>query len=361
MQPLERILPESWRVTVLRLPPGYYGARAAGRYLDQVAGSVESAGNRWAGCLWPDDAPAKMGADKKLQFEIHAARGAQLAGVRKSSRGKTEAFLWQPAADGGLEAIRLHPRGYSESAAVGCDGIWQAGHGLRQDGRRALLWQGQGPAPVELPDPRAEDARAAAVCDGAVVGSAGWPSRALLWPDGPSGAIELHPRGFACSAASGVGDGQQAGWVAATEAIWAAGNSVPAVWSGSAASMSRLLPQGFTAGQAYDCCGGLQVGVIRSADRHTGFRRAALWGGSAAAFLDLHAKLGAPWTDSSARWIEAVGRKLTILGEAWLMSPDRRGIAGKQIVRWEAALTGETHRTPEPEHDVDGLEVELED
>ncbi len=317
----------SWTASVLPLPRGFFGAGSAGLCGDAVVGNVEAAQGGSRVCLWDDGGPRVVDTGA-LRMQARSARHATVVGaVRRRSGSQAALLRFGPA--GEPRVVSLHPRGFLESVAAACDGDTEVGSGRTATSSAALLWQGAGAGPVILPDPGGEGARALAVRDGKVVGAAGWPSRALMWP-GPGDPVSLHPQGAAWSEAAGVGDGEEAGLVARTEDAFFAGNVLPVVWRGSATSMTYLLPDGCTAGRAADVREGVQVGSVRRGS----VERAALWSGSAASHVDLHELVGGDWTDSVAQSIHRRERALCVLGEVRLMAPDRKGIAARQVVVW---------------------------
>ncbi len=317
----------TWTASVLPLPRGFFGAGSAGFCGEAVVGNVEAAQGGSRVCLWDDGGPRVVDTGA-LRMQARSARHATVVGAVRQKRGGQAALL-RFGPEGEPRIVSLHPRGFLESVAAACDDDTQIGSGRTATSSAALLWQGAGAGPVVLPDPGGEGARALAVRDGLVVGAAGWPSRALLWP-GAGEPVSLHPQGTAWSEAAGVGDGEQVGLVARTEDAFLAGNVLPVVWRGSAASMTNLLPDGCTAGRAADVLEGIQVGSVRRG----GFERAALWSGTAASHVDLHELVGGDWTDSAAQSIHRREGVLRILGEVRRMAPDRKGIAARQVVVW---------------------------
>jgi hypothetical protein len=91
--------------------------------------------------------------------------------------------------------------------------------------------------------------------------------------------VDLHPPGATShSVADGVFGGQQVGWAGIN--AWR-----PALWGGTAASFIDLTPAGYVSGFAYSTSGGQQVGRV-STDHSTW--NAAMWSGSAASFVNLN-------------------------------------------------------------------------
>ena len=316
-----------WTASVLPLPRGFFGAGSAGLCGAAVVGNVEAAQGGSRVCLW-DDGGTRVVDTGTLRLQARSARHATVVGAVRQRRGGQAALLrFGPA--GEARVVSLHPRGFVESVAAACDGDTQVGRGRTASSGAALLWQGTGTGPVVLPDPGGEGARALAVRDGTVVGAAGWPSRALMWRASEE-PVSLHPQGAEWSEALGVADGEQVGLVARTEDAFLAGNVLPVVWRGSAASMTKLLPDGCTAGRVADVLEGVQVGSVR----RRGFERAAIWAGTAASHVDLHELVGKDWTDSVAQSIHRREGTLCVLGEVRRMAPDRKGIAARQVVVW---------------------------
>jgi Bacterial Ig domain len=148
------------------------------------------------------------------------------------------------------------------------------------------------PAPAPLTDSAGEGVGAGqAVGTGRIAGST-YPTEthAVLWPQGGSGAVDLHPPDFRYSAALDTDGQRQVGH----------GNGPPTafnrhalLWQGSATSYVDLHPAGnWTDSIARAIAGDQQVGNINSYF-YTSYERiivehAALWRGAAATVVDLH-------------------------------------------------------------------------
>mgnify|MGYP006916438801 FL=1 len=329
----------TWTASVLPLPRGFFGAGSAGLCGGAVVGNVEAAQGGSRVCLWNDGEPwvVDTGASR---LQARSARQTTIAGAVRRRSGSLAALL-RFGPEGEARVVSLHPRGFLESVAAATDGDTRVGSGRTATSGAALLWPGTGAAPTILPDPGGEGARALGVRDGLVAGAAGWPSRAVLWR-GTGEPVSLHPQEAGWSEALGVGDGEQVGLIARTEEAFLAGNVLPVVWRGSAATMTKLLPGGCTAGRAVDVLEGVQVGSVRGG----GVERAALWSSTAASHVDLHGLVGGDWTDSAAQSIHRREGALCVLGEVRRMAPDRRGIAARQVVVWTLTSPSREPRSP---------------
>ena len=294
----------TWTASVLPLPRGFFGAGSAGLCGGAVVGNVEAAQGGSRVCLWNDGAPwvVDTGASR---LQARSARQTTVVGaVRRRSGGQAALLRFGP--EGEARVVSLHPRGFLESVAAATDGDTRVGSGRT-----------------------------------ATSGAAGWPSRAVLWR-GTGEPVSLHPQEAGWSEALGVGDGEQVGLIARTEEAFLAGNVLPVVWRGSAATMTKLLPGGCTAGRAVDVLEGVQVGSVRGG----GVERTALWSSTADSHVDLHGLVGGDWTDSAAQSIHRREGALCVLGEVRRMAPDRRGIAARQVVVWTLTSPSREPRSP---------------
>lgn len=335
-----RIDPGSWRATVLPLPRGYYDSVSVGLFEWNPAGNCFTSSNRAVPHLWVGGKPEKISAGGKEPCEFASARGHQIVGKIMRSRRSEGAVLWHRDKDDKPEVVSLHPAIATNSAALGCWNGHQCGSVSIDGKNRAVVWSGSAESMKILKGLEGAAVRAlAGSSDSGIVGiGGGFPGRALYWRDAEIEPVELNPRGIFYSSARAIDGGQQAG-VMATEPMFHAGNRIPVVWHGSADSVVKLLPEGFESGEAHDCAAGMQAGAVRRGDASTGFERAALWLGSAASFIDLHPFVGGKWTDSAAKSIHVVGERVIVLGEVKMMSPDRRGSAGTQMVMWLGKLS----------------------
>jgi hypothetical protein len=107
---------------------------------------------------------------------------------------------------------------------------------------------------------------------------------ALWWRGDAARVVDLNPGGFDASWAVGISDGMQVGAGRGPE-----GAIVPLLWRGTAAGVVNLHPDGFGRSQAMGVSGRTQVGwgEIYGGYQHSP-SHALLWRGAAANVVDLH-------------------------------------------------------------------------
>lgn len=308
------------KVTILPLPKRLSRAKAFGFCGGNAVGEGESRGPgvpHW----WPGGKAEALTHPTQKRLSARMATGDVIPGFwTRSSGGFGGAVGWR-LVNGALEAVELEQgKGWESTIAMGAGGGAFAGSGerKRKKGERsvdvALFWRPDGSL-VELPPAEPGSEAAATATDGEwVVGHAGRTGgqRAALWPADGSRLVLLGDD-RSLSEASAVGDGEQVGL------RWTRQGSVAALWRGSADSFVNLTPQGHESAQASGCARGRQVGYVQvKANTASGAgsmaTRAALWRGSAASFVDLHAFVPAPWNASSAAAVEVRDGVLRIVG-----------------------------------------------
>lgn len=315
--------PARWTVTVLPLPKRMAFARVSGLCGGHVVGETESRnGGLPVPHWWPGGQPAPVTHPAQKRIAARGASGDAVPGFWYRSGGGFGGALGWRLADGGLQAVDLHPgKDWDHTVAMGSGGGAFAGCGRRKvkKGERpvdvALLWRPDGTL-VELPPAEVGSEAGAEGTDGAwVVGTVGRTGgqRAALWPADGSRVIVLGDE-RSLSAAGAVADGEQVG------VRWAGRSSAPALWLGSAASFVDLTPEGHQSGRARACARGFQVGHVLVRDElRSGSgsmaTRAALWRGEAASFVDLHALVPQPWNASTAGAVEVRDGVLRVAGD----------------------------------------------
>lgn len=175
----------------------------------------------------------------------------------------------------------------------------------------ATMWSGTPASALFLHPAGASRSEATGVSQGQQAGFAwfGSQTHAGFWTGTAESWVDLHPGGAMESAANSVHDGQQAGY-----ASFAGGSRHAGVWSGSAASWVDLNPPQAASSEVSCVFGGTQVGFWTSQNRY----RAALWRGSAASWIDLHAYLPSGfqqndsyakgvWSDSTVTYVVGYG------------------------------------------------------
>ena len=195
----------------------------------------------------------------------------------------------RPARAAAYAPVDLHPAGFSVSSAFAANGTGAAGWGAPPGGEtHALLWPGLHPSSYVDLHPADFIVTGITGADGGRQVGGGFPtdqlnvSRALLWSGTAASVVQLNPQGYAQSYAVRVSGDQQVGWATPD------GASRPhaMLWRGSAASAVDLHPAGAAASFAYDTDGQRQAGW--SATSITTGEHATVWSGSAASAVDLH-------------------------------------------------------------------------
>ena len=136
--------------------------------------------------------------------------------------------------------------------------------------------------------------------------------RAVLWPNGSSAGVSLHPNSYDASGANSVDGNTQGGWGRIS------GWTRALIWRGTAASVVNLTPAQFEWAVVTCVRGNTQVGTgfpFTTPDR----AQAIAWHGTANSWINLHFKLPYPFTfwSSYAEDIDANGN---ITG--YVQSPD---------------------------------------
>ena len=231
--------------------------------------------------------------------------------------------------------INLDPAGsavYYDSGAMATSGGQQVGDGELYPGHHhhALLWRGSADSVVDLNPPFGKTyasfgqmytSFAFAVCGGQQVGYGDdlvtLDRHALLWHGSAVSVVDLHPHGFAQSAAFGTNGEEQVGSGVTVGGNIGDGPFHALLWRGTAASVVDLHPRGFASSEALGISGEEQVGkgLVAGGQNPIGPFHALLWRGTAASVVDLHPRGFASSEASSASGEEQVGRG-TVIGSA---------------------------------------------
>lgn len=314
-------MPVRWTLSILPLPKRQAMARATGFCGGVAVGESEGRGISSTPQWWPRGAAVALEYPGRKRISVGNASGTTIPGSWKTSSGWHGGAFALRFEGGPLVPQELHPRtGWAWTEALGAGGGCVAGYGERKVKKgtkaveQALLWRVDGGL-VELPPATPNDEALAQSTDGVfVVGRAGRTGgqQAALWPADGS-AIVLLGDGRSVSEAHGVADGEQVGvkWTGLTNAA--------ALWRGSASSYVDLTPEGFEVGWAAGCARGRQVGLVKARETTPAGMahlpsRAALWNGTAASFVDLHAYVPEPWNSSAATAIEIGAKGIRICG-----------------------------------------------
>jgi hypothetical protein len=325
----------SWKFSLLPSPPRRKRAKALGFWGTEPFGQAEAAG-RPVAFLWIEGNPVQVAAAGFKDVSLARCAGPDQAAGFCYVRANHHALLVRRNADG-FEITDLNPKGYEKSLAMGCSDGKQVGYGTPKGARKdvALLWSGSAASVIEL---RAKDAEletsAYAIAKGVQVGYSGGQGRqrAMLWRGSTESALDLHPESTKLSECQGTDGTEQVG-TASVNFL----SNLPSLWRGSAESWVDLSPTGFHGGAACACAGGFQVGYV-ALDKDNQRHHAALWTGSAASFVDLHAFVPKQdFSDSGAWGIRVAGSRLYIAGDVSLM---KDGVSYSQCAAlWEAELS----------------------
>lgn len=342
-----------WTVTVLPLPKRMAFARVSGFCGGHVVGETESRnGGAPTPHWWPGGEPAPITHPEQKRFSARSASGDAIVGFwSRSGGGFGGACGWRRVGNA-LEVVDLHPgKAWDHTIAMGSGAGAYTGSGERKvkKGERAvdiaLFWRPDGTM-VELPPAEAGNEAMAQGTDGAwVVGRVGRTGgqRAALWPADGSRVIVLGDE-RSITEACAVADGEQVG------VRWTGKGNAAALWRGDAASFVDLTPAGHQSGWARGCARGFQVGHVQVKDTlrsgsSSMASKAALWRGSAASFVDLHALLPAPWNASSAGVVEVRDGVLRIAGDVTqfgttdeLTPRESQYLIASRAVLWETPI-----------------------
>jgi len=229
---------------------------------------------------------------------------------------------WQSAAYWTGDALAfteaLHSSGPEYDIAVGTDGFGVAGtltyeftEGTYQS--RATLWIPPGSA-INLHNADLASQSAASAVDGDLQFgsysniSSGISTRAARWSGNAASMTDIHPDGFVRSWVSGAADGHAVG----TAVLGATNHAI--LWAGGSAQVD-LTPDGMAA-EAVDAHGGLQVGNVGG--------YAAIWAGNAGSWFDLSSVLPPEYGSGRADAIEVDAEgKIVVVGSAYVPARTR--------------------------------------
>lgn len=332
-----------WRCVFPPLPKRQSRGRASGFCGGAMVGATVGSGWRESPCWWPGGVPAPILVEGRKHIQVRGARDACIAGFWSAGSGDRHGAMGWRLLEGALEALDLHPKGWEWTRALGGGGGCWVGYGrpLVPKGQRALeqalLWDRDGCMRV-LPPLEAGAEAIALATDGVQAvghGDLAGGQRAVLWPADGSGVVLLgDPR--VISEALAVADGEQAG------IFWSRGGVRAALWRGASDTLVDLTPAGVAEASALGCGGGYQCGSV-GAGKHRS--HAALWAGSAAAFIDLHLLLPAPWNSSQAIAVDVFDGVLRVVGAAQQIVFENEGArsesyfqAAEVPVLWETRI-----------------------
>ncbi|MDQ2986040.1 MAG: hypothetical protein M3R13_04885 [Armatimonadota bacterium] len=206
--------------------------------------------------------------------------------------------------------IDLHPAKATESTIQDMHDGWAAGYTGEYDvSSRAHAWFGT-TQQLDLHPVSAETSVADATFAGRHGGSynAGSGNRACIFDVDPKSITTVHPPQALQSAIRGMYEEVQVGWVELEP-----NRRRAAMWSGSAASWIDLHPGPFQeTSVAYSAIDGIQVGKYRD--------QAAVWNGSAQSHEGLHGFLDPSYVKSDAWTVSRQGDRMIVGGDAWTSS-----------------------------------------
>ena len=334
--------PERWTVTLLTPPKRYPRARGLGFCGGFVVGYAEGGRGELKPLWWPDRRPEILTVEGRKHVNVGRGSGNGIPGAWLAPDGGTSGAIgWRWTGDS-IAAHDLHPKqGYARTAALASGGDAFAGYGepaVKKGERaveRALFWSRDGEM-LEMPTPEGVAASASATDGewvGGRIGLVGPRQRAAIWNVRGLERITLSED---VAEVYGVGGGEQVGVVAGEVFVTRA-----ALWRGSAGSLVDLTPAGHATATALACQGGLQVGMCTKTatepDGSTSMAtRAALWAGSAASHVDLHALVPPAWSASVAASIEVDARRVRVAGHVTRLEAGK--VAAQAAALWEADM-----------------------
>lgn len=309
--------PTSWRVEILPTPKGLPRGAALGFCGGHPVGRAESPRKGASGCWWPKNNPELLKFGKKTSPAAGSASGRTIPGrFREGDSGTLRALVWT-LDDAKLTGRELECGSYKSCWATACAGEVVIGIGIphsepgKRSPNRGLVWRnGSLVAEISATSDVSLTATDGVRLAGSIMG------RATLWPSASGDALDLSPKGMTMSEVHDLDGELQIG------SVFKGMRAQPAVWRGSAASFSSLIPKGFQTGVAYSGAGGFQVGYVREKEMTANgtpgsCNRAVLWQSDANRWIDLNALLPEKKYNASIAWsIELSGDDVRVCGQA---------------------------------------------
>ena len=226
--------------------------------------------------------------------------------------------------------VDMNPDRYNYSTAYAMFGTKMAGVGTIQgvSGNRALLWNsGDRNDYVDLTPDQASSGVFAITATNQVGYS---DNHAALWSGTAASIVDLNPQGMDASSASAAFDDRQGGRADS----YIDGTSHAYLWSGTAISGIDLHPVGVTSSNIQGMSASFQVGMTY--DDSSNRTHAAIWSGTTESYVDLHDFLPG-FTNSEATSIVEYADHVEVYGFAYV-----GGLGGERnAVMW-------TQTVPEP-------------
>jgi hypothetical protein len=216
---------------------------------------------------------------------------------------------------GGGSAVDLHPAGYTDSLALGGGGQLQVGYVVDDEivceecgttmQAHASSWSRTAASFRRLHSLTHKNTAAVGTDGTAIVGygihRTDGSLNALYWKSGTAMGVNIRPSGSTQSQANSVWGTQQGGYF---QSSGTGGFPHGCIWAGTAASVIDLNPgAAFRNSEVLSVRDGLQVGFGNPLS-NTGKNQAIAWHGSAATWINLHARLPSQFATWSSRAVD---------------------------------------------------------
>ncbi|HLO98098.1 MAG TPA: PEP-CTERM sorting domain-containing protein [Fimbriimonas sp.] len=254
--------------------------------------------------------------------------------------GSGHAARWFGTA-GSFEDMNPSRFGYSEATTMFGNKMAGSGQQGPMPGIRALLWNGGGAEDyVDLNPDGSESASVRAMDATTQVGGAQLTPvdnyHAGFWMGSAASFVDLHPAGYLSSYGRAVSNGRQGGTAQHID-----GQDHAFLWSSTPESGIDLHPDGHLVSEVNGMSSNYQTGSTYFENGNF-INHAALWSGSKASYVDLHAFLPAEFTHSTATSIVEYQDRIEIYGYALRNSlgDDRMAVMWSQPVPEPATMLG---------------------
>jgi hypothetical protein len=214
----------------------------AGSTIHSISGNQFGGSLNARACVWTESVASRVDLCPTTASVVDAISGSQQVGSVFDGGSNSHATLWNGSSS---TQVDLSPAGFLRSFAIGTDGTRQFGWGADPAGRpHALVWNGTAASMQDFTPPQGT-AQILGVGGGAQVGAI--DTHATIWHGTPESAIDLNPPGYLGSLCEGTNGAAQVGFVNVV------GGNHAALWLGSAASFIDLhafLPAAYSTSEA---------------------------------------------------------------------------------------------------------------
>jgi hypothetical protein len=306
---------DSWQMTILPLPKGHSRGSVYGFCGGHAVGHAEKLRSGSFGCWWPDGKPALLELDGKKYVVSATANGDSIPGHWRDEASVMRASAWV-FRDGELQQRTLHTESFEQTWATACGDGLVIGMGKlppkpgQYSPNVGIVWR-DGLDPVTVV---AESDVALFATDGQRIGGS-MRGRAALWRSLDALPIDLSPVKMEMSELRALDGDLQIG------SAFRGFRARTGVWSGTPASFVDLTPKGFETSGATGGRRGYQVGFVRRKENTRGGSPgsdncAVLWQGAADRWVDLQALLPSKYNASRALCIHIQDDTILVGGEA---------------------------------------------